>query len=70
LKDKSKIITDVRIWKSLSNSMEDVLEMDKKFKYVTSFKIDALILNISEEDKKRTVEEANIADEDILIIET
>jgi hypothetical protein len=50
--------------------MEDVLEMDKKFKYVTSFKIDALILNISEEDKKRTVEEANIADEDILIIET
>ena len=60
----------VRFWKSLTNKLEEILEIDKKFKNSSVVKINATLLNFNEEDKKRHIEDANIADEDIIIAET
>jgi hypothetical protein len=70
LKDKSKIITATRLWKSLTNNMDDIMEVDKKFKNSTSIKVNAVILNLTENDLKKFIEEVNIADEDIMLVET
>ena len=52
------------------NSIDDILGYDKKFKNSSAIKVDAFPLNIREEQKQVILEEANIADEDILIVET
>jgi maltose-binding protein MalE len=70
LKDRSKIITTVRLWKSLTNNMDDIMEVDKKFKNSTSIKVNATILNLTDSELKKFIEEINIADEDIIIVET
>jgi hypothetical protein len=71
LKDRSTMITDIRLWKSLTNNIEDIQQnVDKKFKNYTHVKIDATPLNITEEDKNKPIEDANIADDDIIIVET
>ena len=70
VKDKSRIIMVVRFWKSLTNKLEEILEIDKKFKNSSVVKINATLLNFNEEDKKRHIDDANIADEDIIIAET
>jgi hypothetical protein len=52
LKDRSTMIKDVRLWKSLTNNLEDIkANVDKKYKNYTQVKIDATPLNISENDK-------------------
>lgn len=71
LKDRSLMITDVRLWKSLINNVEEIQKnVDKKYKNYTHVKIDATPLNISETDKNKTIEDANIADDDIIVVET
>jgi hypothetical protein len=63
------MVGKLRIWKSLTNNIEEIIELDKKVKNYTAVKIDALPLNITEESKGQLIEDADIADDDILIIE-
>ena len=65
------MITEIRLWKSLTNNVDEIkTNVDKKYKNYTAVKIDANPLNISEEDKNKTIEDANIADDDIVIVES
>ena len=60
----------MRIWKSLTNNQKEIEEYDKKYKNnFTSIKIDALLLNLNEKNNAEYIEDANIADDDILIVE-
>jgi hypothetical protein len=49
--------------------MEDITAYEKKYKNYTHVKIDATPLNCNEELKKLKLEDANIADDDIIIVE-
>jgi hypothetical protein len=66
MKDKSKIISQMKLWKSLTNSMDELQSIDKKYKNSSQIKIDALLLNQTTTTK---IEEANIAEDDIIVVE-
>lgn len=70
VKDRSTILSELRLWKSLINNVEEIQQnVDKKYKNYTHVKIDAVPLNITETDKNKAIEDANIADDDIVIVE-
>jgi hypothetical protein len=49
LKERSFMLMHIRLWKSMTNQIEEISEWDKKFKNnYTTIKIDALPLNITE----------------------
>ena len=41
------MIGKIRLWKSLTNNIEEIQEIDKKFKNYTTVKIDAIPINIT-----------------------
>lgn len=57
------LIPKLRIWKSGSNNVDEITELEKKYRNFTTVKCDGLLL----EDEK--VEDMNIASDDILIVE-
>ena len=63
------MIKDCRLWKSLSNDVDEILSYDNKYKNYTHVKIDANPLNCTAELSAMKLEEANIADGDIVIVE-
>jgi len=54
-----------RVWKSLTNNVEDIKKLADKIKNYASVQIDAQLM----ENTTETVEDWNIAPDDILIIE-
>jgi len=64
--DRSVVILKTRVWKSLTNNVDDIKGLAIKVKNFTSVQIDAELLDSTTE----TVEDWNIAPDDILIIET
>jgi len=64
--DRSVVILKTRVWKSLTNNVEDIKGLTIKVKNFTSVQIDAELLDSTTE----TVEDWNIAPDDILIIVT
>ena len=63
------MITYLRAWKSLTNNIEEIESYDNKYKNYSEVKVDAQILNKNESQNKNKLEDANIAEDDILIIE-
>lgn len=58
LKEKSMMITEVRLWKSLINNLEEIeANVDKKFKNYTQVKIDATPIYYKEDDKSKLIED-------------
>lgn len=58
LKEKSLMITEVRLWKSLINNLEEIeANVDKKFKNYTQVKIDATPIYYKEDDKSKLIED-------------
>lgn len=57
------VFQKLRIWKSGSNNVDEITELEKKYRNFTTVKCDGLLL----EDEK--VEDMNIASDDILIVE-
>lgn len=52
IKERSFMISEIRLWKSLTNNFEDIkINIDKKYKNFTQVKVDAVPLNITENDK-------------------
>jgi cell division septal protein FtsQ len=43
------MITYIRLWKSLTNKLEEINTYDKKYKNYTEVKVDAIPLNINEQ---------------------
>jgi len=68
-KNKNKVVSKVRLWKSLTNNMEQIFELDNKIKNYTHVSIDAEPLNINDDQKTTMLDDCNIADEDILVVE-
>ncbi len=64
--DRSVTVLKTRVWKSLTNNVDDIKGLAIKVKNFTSVQIDAELLDSTTE----TVEDWNIAPDDILIIET
>lgn len=57
------------MWKSLTNNLSEIKDLEQKYKKADNkkeIKIDALQLQTNSEQK---IEDANIADEDIIIVE-
>ena len=54
----------------MTNKLEEIKEYDKKFKLSSSIKVDAYCMNISESQLIIHIEDAHIAEDDIIIIET
>lgn len=60
----------LRLWKSLTNNINEIAGYDSKYKNASEIKVDALPLNISQLNNKLKIEEMNIADDDIIIVES
>lgn len=65
LKERSICVSKVRVWKSSTNNIDEIVEYDSKWKNYTHSKIDAELFSKMTE----TVENLNIADDDVLIVE-
>ena len=61
--NKSTILQKVRLWKSTSNNVEEIQQLDKKYQNYTKIKFDGLLL------EDTTVDDMAIANDDILIVE-
>ena len=61
--NKSTILQKVRLWKSTSNNVEEIQQLDKKYQNYTKIKFDGLLL------EDTTVDNMAIANDDILIVE-
>lgn len=69
LKNKSVIVSDLKLWKSNYEDREaatKIHELDKKFVNYTRVEIDAVLLN----EMAKKLYEVEISDTDILIVET
>lgn len=65
------IVRHVRLWKSLTNDLKDIeINIDKKYQNYTHVKVNAEPLKVKEEDNQRILEDCNIADNDIIIVES
>ena len=47
-KRRDIFLKEVRVWKSLTNKLEDMKDYDKKFKNATAIKVDGYCMNIHE----------------------
>lgn len=63
------MVTKMRLWRSLTNQLEEIKEYDKKYKNFTSAKIDAVCLNVNEAEKNKLIEDMSVAEEDFIIVE-
>lgn len=63
------MVSNLRLWKSNNNNMEEIEGLTKKHKNYSQVKVDAVCLNPKVEDKALVIEDLDIAEEDILIIE-
>jgi ubiquitin C-terminal hydrolase len=68
LKEKSVMVCYIKLWKSTTNNLEEINDYDKKYKNYTSIKVDAVLLN-GDNRLKTKVEDANLAEEDIIMVE-
>lgn len=68
LKNKSLTFTQLRLWRS-NDELKKLGELDKKYTNFTQVKIDAEILNITADQKKKMLHEVDMADSDIIIVE-
>jgi hypothetical protein len=64
---KDVLISNVRIWRL--NSDQGLAELDSKYINYTKTKIDATVLNLTEEQNKKQMHEVDISDNDVVIIE-
>ena len=69
LQERSVMVSLMRIWKSSTNDFEEIQGWEKKYKNYTQAKIEANCILSSDEDKKKVIEDLDLAEEDILIIE-
>ena len=69
LKINDILVTELRMWKSLSGKLEEIDAYDKKLKNSSQIRVNAMPLNASKEDEDKVIEDTNIAEEDIIIIE-
>lgn len=60
------MLNQFRLWKSLTNNLDDIAQMDDLYKTKTQLKVDALLLQTNSDLK---IEDANIADDDIILVE-
>ena len=70
LKNKSVMVTDLRLWKNNCEDVSKILEIDKKYTNYTSVTIEGELLNKEKADESKKLYEFNISDTDILIVET
>lgn len=63
------MISFLRLWKSLTNNVNEIAGYDSRYKNASEIKVDALPLNISQLNNKLQIDEMNIADDDIIIVE-
>lgn len=63
------MIYNIRLWKSVTNNLEEISNYDKKYKNSSIVKVDAMPLNVAEGSLKEFIEDANIADDDIILVE-
>jgi hypothetical protein len=69
LKERSFMVSNMRIWKSNSNSLEELEGLTKKHKNYTAVKVDGRCLSPKPEDLATAVEDLDLAQEDIIIAE-
>ena len=69
LQERGTLITKCRLWKSLTNQLNEIKDLDKKYKNYTSVKIDGICLNVHEQDRNKLIEDLDLAEEDIIIVE-
>ena len=63
------MVNKLRLWKSMTNKLEELQEIDKKYKNYTQVKVDFHCLNAKEEDKALLLEDLQLAEDDIIVIE-
>jgi len=57
------MISKVRLWKSASNSVEEILKIESRWRNYTKIKFDGILL------EDTTVDDMAIANDDIIIVE-
>ena len=67
-KDRSFSTNNLRLWKA-NEDMKKLKELDDKHKNYTHAKIDAEIVNMTDDQKNKLLHEVNIADNDVMIVE-
>ena len=45
-KNRYTVLKEIRLWKSMSNDVDEILEYDKKFKNASRIKVDAFCMNV------------------------
>ena len=68
LKNKSTTVTKIRLWRAL-DEIQKLGEIEKKWTNFTQAKINADVLNVSEDQKSKKLHEIDLADSDIIIVE-
>ena len=61
--NKSETVKKVKLWKHLTNNLNEIAELEKKHKNYTTVKVDAVQL------QNEKIDDMEIAPDDILIIE-
>jgi ubiquitin carboxyl-terminal hydrolase 4/11/15 len=68
LKNKAVMISSVRLWRA-NEDLHKLKDLDQKYQNYTHAQIDADILNLTDEQKKKLIHETNISDTDTIIAE-
>ena len=53
----------------MTNNLEDIAAYDTKYKNASEIKVDALPININDDNLSKMVDAFNIAEDDIIIVE-
>lgn len=70
LKNKSVLVAKIRLWKSNYEDPEAAIkDLDSKYANYTHVKLDAQILNISDEQRGKKLFDIDFSDTDMMIIE-
>lgn len=64
------MVSQLRMWRSNTNNLEEIEGLSKKHKNYTQVKVDAVcIYACNPTDQKKIIEDVQLAEEDILILE-
>lgn len=60
---------DLHLWRWNDDELDDIVDIDKKYKDYTSVKIDAFLFNQTDDQKSKELRDIDLADEDVILVE-
>ena len=59
----------MHLWRYNDDDLSDIVDLDKKWKDYSSVKLDAFLLNRTDDQKVKQLKDIDLADEDVIIVE-